>query len=59
MIRLNRDVLVPREPFFRGGWDDSRRGIGDVAGADGIRFWTQDKKNSEQRTAGAGQNWTS
>ena len=59
MIRVSRDALVPRDPFLFGGWDDPRLGIGEVAGADGRRFRTQDKKSFKKRTAGAGQNWTS
>ena len=59
MIGINIGVPVPREPFSFGGWNDSRFGTGDITGADGLRFWTQEKKITQKWTATAAQNWMS
>jgi malonate-semialdehyde dehydrogenase (acetylating)/methylmalonate-semialdehyde dehydrogenase len=59
MIGVNIGVPVPREPFAFGGWNDSRFGIGDITGEDGLKFWTKTKKITRKWTAGAAQNWMS
>ena len=59
MIGVNIGVPVPREPFSFGGWNDSRFGMGDITGTDGISFWTKLKKTTTKWTARAGQNWMS
>lgn len=59
MIGVNIGVPVPREPFSFGGWNASKFGIGDVTGADGIRFWTKEKKITQKWSASASQNWMS
>lgn len=59
MIGINIGVPVPREPFSFGGWNDSRFGIGDITGTDGIHFWTKTKKTTEKWAAGAASNWMS
>lgn len=59
MIGVNIGVPVPREPFSFGGWNDSRFGVGDITGEDGIRFWTQRKKITQKWSASAAQNWMS
>ncbi|MDF1851887.1 MAG: CoA-acylating methylmalonate-semialdehyde dehydrogenase [Verrucomicrobiales bacterium] len=59
MIGINIGVPVPREPFSFGGWNESRFGIGDITGEDGIRFWTQQKKITQKWSASAAQNWMS
>ena len=59
MIGVNIGVPVPREPFAFGGWNESRFGIGDITGEDGLRFWTKTKKITRKWTAGASQNWMS
>ena len=59
MIGVNIGVPVPREPFSFGGWNDSKFGIGDITGEDGIRFWTKEKKITQKWTASASQNWMS
>ena len=40
-----------------GGWNDSRFGVGDITGKDGIAFWTRLKKTTTKWVAGAAQNW--
>ncbi len=57
MIGINIGVPVPREPFAFGGWNDSKFGVGDITGKDGIAFWTKSKKVTEKWTAGAARNW--
>ena len=59
MIGVNIGVPVPREPFAFGGWNDSRFGIGDITGEDGLKFWTKTKKITRKWSAGAAQNWMS
>lgn len=59
MIGVNIGVPVPREPFAFGGWNESKFGIGDITGEDGIRFWTKEKKITKKWTASASQNWMS
>lgn len=59
MIGVNIGVPVPREPFSFGGWNESRFGVGDITGTDGIAFWTKLKKTTTKWTARAGQNWMS
>ena len=59
MIGVNVGVPVPREPFSFGGWNDSRFGVGDITGSDGIRFWTKEKKITQKWSAHAAQNWMS
>ncbi len=59
MLGVNIGVPVPREPFSFGGWNESKFGVGDITGQDGIRFWTQSKKVTQKWTAQAGQNWMS
>jgi len=59
MIGINIGVPVPREPFSFGGWNDSRFGMGDITGEDGIRFWTKEKKVTQKWSAGAARNWMS
>ena len=44
MIGVNIGVPVPREPFSFGGWNESKFGIHDITGEDGIAFWTKKKK---------------
>jgi len=59
MIGINIGVPVPREPFSFGGWNDSKFGVGDITGRDGIAFWTKPKKVTEKWSAGAAVNWMS
>lgn len=59
MIGVNIGVPVPREPFAFGGWNESRFGIGDITGEDGLKFWTKTKKITRKWTASASQNWMS
>lgn len=59
MIGVNIGVPVPREPFSFGGWNDSKFGVGDITGADGIAFWTKSKKVTQKWNAVAASNWMS
>jgi malonate-semialdehyde dehydrogenase (acetylating)/methylmalonate-semialdehyde dehydrogenase len=59
MIGVNIGVPVPREPFSFGGWKNSKFGIGDITGADGMNFWTQAKKVTRKWSARHGGNWMS
>lgn len=59
MIGVNIGVPVPREPFSFGGWNESKFGIGDITGADGVRFWTKQKKITQKWEASSAQNWMS
>ncbi len=59
MIGVNIGVPVPREPFSFGGWNDSRFGVGDITGDDGMRFWTQAKKVTVKWSANSQSNWMS
>jgi malonate-semialdehyde dehydrogenase (acetylating)/methylmalonate-semialdehyde dehydrogenase len=59
MIGINIGVPVPREPFAFGGWNESRFGVGDITGREGMSFWTKMKKVTTKWTVQAGQNWMS
>lgn len=59
MIGINIGVPVPREPFSFGGWNDSKFGVGDITGRDGISFWTKPKKITSKWSASASKNWMS
>lgn len=59
MVGINIGVPVPRDPFPFGGWNASRFGVGDMTGAEGIRFWTQTKKITSKWTSSAARNWMS
>ena len=59
MIGINIGVPVPREPFAFGGWNDSRFGVGDITGRDGISFWTKTRKVTRKWTASSAKNWMS
>ncbi len=59
MIGVNIGVPVPREPFAFGGWNESRFGVGDITGRDGLAFWTRTKKTTTKWTARPGDNWMS
>lgn len=59
MIGINIGVPVPREPFAFGGWNESRFGLGDITGRDGIAFWTKTKKVTKKWSAASAKNWMS
>ncbi len=59
MIGINIGVPVPREPFSFGGFNDSRFGVGDITGMDGLRFWTKIRKVTSKWSAAAAKNWMS
>ncbi len=59
MIGVNIGVPVPREPFSFGGWNDSRFGVGDITGTDGLSFWTKAKKTTTKWSVDSGRNWMS
>ncbi len=59
MIGVNIGVPVPREPFSFGGWNDSRFGVGDITGTDGLSFWTKTKKITTKWSVDSGRNWMS
>lgn len=59
MIGVNIGVPVPREPFSFGGWNDSKFGIGDITGTDGVSFWTKTKKITKKWSAASAKNWMS
>ncbi len=59
MIGINIGVPVPREPFSFGGWNESRFGMGDITGHDGLAFWTKMKKITTKWSAVASKNWMS
>lgn len=59
MVGINIGVPVPRDPFPFGGWNASRFGIGDMTGADGVRFWTQTKKITSKWSTNAARSWMS
>ena len=59
MIGVNVGVPVPREPFSFGGWNESKFGVGDIAGKSSIEFWTKLKKSTTKWNAEAGVNWMS
>jgi malonate-semialdehyde dehydrogenase (acetylating)/methylmalonate-semialdehyde dehydrogenase len=59
MIGINIGVPVPREPFSFGGWNESRFGVGDITGRDGIAFWTKTRKVTRKWAAASARNWMS
>lgn len=59
MVGVNIGVPVPRDPFPFGGWNASRFGVGDMTGAEGIRFWTQTKKITSKWSTKAARSWMS
>jgi malonate-semialdehyde dehydrogenase (acetylating)/methylmalonate-semialdehyde dehydrogenase len=59
MVGINIGVPVPREPFSFGGWNDSKFGMGDITGRDGISFWTKTKKVTSKWSVNAASNWMS
>ena len=59
MIGVNIGVPVPREPFSFGGWNDSRFGVGDITGEDGLAFWSKTKKVTQKWTTHVARNWMS
>lgn len=59
MIGVNIGVPVPREPFSFGGWNDSKFGIGDITGNDGVDFWTKTKKITKKWSERSASNWMS
>ena len=59
MIGVNVGVPVPREPFFFGGWNESKFGVGDITGKSSIEFWTKLKKSTTKWNPEAGINWMS
>jgi malonate-semialdehyde dehydrogenase (acetylating)/methylmalonate-semialdehyde dehydrogenase len=59
MVGVNIGVPVPRDPFPFGGWNASRFGVGDMTGAEGIRFWTQTKKITSKWSTQAARSWMS
>ncbi len=60
MVGVNIGVPVPREPFGFGGYGESKFGAGDITGADGVRFWSRQKKlTSKWSTSGGAANWMS
>ena len=54
MCGVNVGVPVPREPFGFGGWNDSAFGAGNITGMDGFRFWTRQRKVTDQVGASEG-----
>ncbi len=59
MIGVNIGVLVPREPFSFGGWNQSKFGTGDITGESSIEFWTKLKKTTTKWNPEARTNWMS
>lgn len=59
MVGINIGVPVPREPFAFGGWNESRFGIGDITGRDGVAFWTKTRKVTKKWSAASAKNWMS
>ncbi len=59
MVGINIGVPVPRDPFPFGGWNTSRFGVGDMTGAEGVRFWSQTKKITSKWTSKAAHSWMS
>lgn len=59
MVGINIGVPVPREPFSFGGWNESRFGIGDITGRDGLAFWTKTRKVTKKWSAASAKNWMS
>ncbi|RXK55926.1 CoA-acylating methylmalonate-semialdehyde dehydrogenase [Oleiharenicola lentus] len=59
MVGINIGVPVPREPFAFGGWNESRFGIGDITGRDGLAFWTKTRKVTKKWSAASAKNWMS
>jgi len=59
MCGVNIGVPVPREPFSFGGWNESKRGSGDVTGYDGFRFWTRPRKTTTRWEVAKDATWMS
>lgn len=59
MVGINIGVPVPRDPFPFGGWNTSRFGVGDMTGAEGVRFWTQTKKITSKWSSNVPRSWMS
>jgi malonate-semialdehyde dehydrogenase (acetylating)/methylmalonate-semialdehyde dehydrogenase len=59
MIGVNVGVPVPREPFSFGGVNESRFGVGDITGPDGVNFWSYSKKVTRKWTARTDGSWMS
>jgi malonate-semialdehyde dehydrogenase (acetylating)/methylmalonate-semialdehyde dehydrogenase len=59
MVGVNVGVPVPREPFAFGGFNQSRFGHGDITGADGMAFWSQQKKVTVKWATPNERNWMS
>lgn len=59
MVGVNVGVPVPREPFSFGGFHQSRFGHGDITGAEGIAFWSQQKKITLKWATPQDRNWMS
>jgi malonate-semialdehyde dehydrogenase (acetylating) / methylmalonate-semialdehyde dehydrogenase len=59
MNGVNVGVPVPREPFGFGGWNDSKFGVGDITGEQGINFWSQDRKITTKFVEPQIRNWMS
>ena len=48
MVGVNVGVPVPREPFWFGGWNESKFGVGDITGRGSIEFWTQVEEDDDE-----------
>ena len=59
MIGINVGVPVPREPFSFGGTKDSKFGHGDITGAGGVEFWSNQKKITAKWGIQSDKNWMS
>jgi malonate-semialdehyde dehydrogenase (acetylating)/methylmalonate-semialdehyde dehydrogenase len=59
MIGINVGVPVPREPFSFGGTKDSKFGHGDITGAGGVDFWSNQKKITAKWSIQSDKNWMS
>ncbi len=59
MVGVNVGVPVPREPFSFGGVADSRFGVGDITGPDGVNFWSYSKKVTRKWSARSVGSWMS
>ena len=54
MVGVNVGVPVPREPFWFGGWNESKFGVGDITGRGSIEFWTQVEEDDDEVEQGGG-----
>ncbi len=59
MVGVNIGVPVPREPFPFGGTKASKFGQGDITGAGGVDFWSQQKKITTKWSLQPDANWMS